>query len=182
MNKIEPGTICIVIERSIIAGEGLCDDCLEHGMASRWAIVRRYIVPAGTKFDKFFGIGEGSIQPKVFPDNASTGTLDFMRTMFGKVTIEDWNILRAFPAPPDTNGIKVAVATVATLDSLIALVGKQYRELSTDIDAMCEDRFELESEWHDSTPPTEYRIVAWRVAERELSSELNKPGQPDRED
>ena len=70
-NRVQIGNICAVIEREVIVGEGLCKDCLANGLRTRWAMVKRYRVPGDSKIARLLGIGDGSIEPKGMPDNAS---------------------------------------------------------------------------------------------------------------
>ncbi len=145
--KAKQDHIYVVIERKVIAAEGLCDDCKAHGCASRWAMVRRYIVPPDTPYDKLFGIGDGSIEPKGPPDNMSTGAVEFLQVIRGEARQQ---------------GMKIGAWTSSTQKALAQpILGVD--AWIADMDSGSDGCWGLVEDWHDPTPPTPYRIVAWRV-------------------
>ncbi len=153
MYKAKQDHIYVVIERKVIAAEGLCDDCKGKGLSQRWAMVRRYIVPPDTPYDKLFGIGDGSIEPKGMPDNISTGAVEFLQVIRGEARQQ---------------GMKIGAWTSVTHESIAQLwPPRDDPELGSAIDGpvLGDDGgvWGLSVGWHDPTPPTPYRIVAWRV-------------------
>ncbi|KKN17733.1 hypothetical protein LCGC14_0962710 [marine sediment metagenome] len=142
-NQVQAGDICVVIEREVIAAEGLCEDCVAAGLGKRWAMVRRYLVPQGSGLDKLFGVGEGSIAPKGKPDNLSTGAVDWIRSVTRK-------------------GVRATDFTAVTQET-VGKVVLGVDAYTTDFDSGEDKYWGLDPEWHDPTPPTPYRLVAWRI-------------------
>lgn len=153
--KAKDKHIYVVIERKVIAAEGLCDDCKGKGMASRWAMVRRYIVPPDTPYDKLFGIGDDSIEPKGLPDNMSTGAVEFLQIIRGEARQQ---------------GMKIRAWTAATQETVGEVWGNAHFYSPVCLDG--DDTWDLDEDWLDPTPPTPYRIVAWRVGKLPVAEVL----------
>ena len=149
-NQVQAGDICVVIEREVIAAEGLCEDCVAAGLGKRWAMVRRYLVPQGSRLEKLFGIGEGSIAPKGKPDNLSTGAVEWIRSV-------------AREGVRATDFTAVTQETVARVVMELSATDSQCLVWAADVDGRDDKCWGLSPEWHDPTPPTPYRLVAWRM-------------------